>query len=51
MFVPTQDRDEPGADFTHKQGDVVRISSPRLGTLMNRVGYNQIALWTFGATN
>jgi fumarylacetoacetate (FAA) hydrolase family protein len=52
MFVPTQDRNELGAGFTHKQGDLVRISSPRLGTLMNRVGYSdQIAPWTFGTTD
>jgi len=37
LFAPVQDRDERGRGFTHKQGDVVRISSPKLGTLMNRV--------------
>ena len=31
------DRDEEGGGFTHKIGDVVRISSPRLGLLLNRV--------------
>ncbi len=29
LFAPTQDRDEPGRGFTHKIGDVVRISTPR----------------------
>ena len=28
LFAPTQDRDEPGRGFTHKIGDVVRISTP-----------------------
>lgn len=37
LFAPTDDRDEPGRGFTHKPGDVVRISAPRLGTLVNRV--------------
>jgi fumarylacetoacetate (FAA) hydrolase family protein len=52
MFVPTSDRGAAGAGFTHKQGDVVRIHSPQLGTLMNRVGYSdQIEPWSFGATH
>ena len=37
LFAPTQDRDEPGAGFTHKLGDRVTISSRRLGTLVNTV--------------
>jgi fumarylacetoacetate (FAA) hydrolase family protein len=37
LFAPTQDRDVPGRGFTHKQGDIVTISSPRLGSLRNRV--------------
>jgi fumarylacetoacetate (FAA) hydrolase family protein len=37
LFAPVQDRDEPGRGFTHKVGDVVTISSPRLGRLTNRV--------------
>jgi fumarylacetoacetate (FAA) hydrolase family protein len=49
MFAPTKDRDEPGRGFTHKIGDTVRISSPRLGTLINRVNYSDKAeQWTFG---
>ena len=31
MFAPTQDRDAPGRGFTHKSGDIVRVSSPALG--------------------
>lgn len=37
LFAPVQDRDEPGRGFTHKVGDVVTISTPRLGRLTNRV--------------
>ncbi len=37
LFAPTQDRDEPGRGFTHKVGDTVVISNPRLGTLVNPV--------------
>jgi fumarylacetoacetate (FAA) hydrolase family protein len=49
LFAPTQDRDEPGRGFTHKVGDVVRVSTPRLGVLENRVTTSKAALaWTFG---
>jgi fumarylacetoacetate (FAA) hydrolase family protein len=49
LFAPVQDRDEPGRGFTHKEGDVVRISSPRLGTLVNRVTTSKAAApWTLG---
>ena len=49
MFAPTQDRERPGRGFTHNVGDVVRISSPKLGTLANRVDYcDAIEPWTFG---
>ncbi|MCB2145288.1 MAG: fumarylacetoacetate hydrolase family protein [Deltaproteobacteria bacterium] len=49
LFSPTQDRDEPGEGFTHKPGDVVKIASPRLGALINRVGYcHEIPPWRFG---
>jgi fumarylacetoacetate (FAA) hydrolase family protein len=48
-FAPVQDRDVEGGGFTHKVGDVVRISSPRLGTLTNRmVTAREAAPWTFG---
>jgi fumarylacetoacetate (FAA) hydrolase family protein len=50
MFAPTQDRDQPGHGFTHKPGDIVAISSDRLGTLVNRVGRSdRLPPWTFGA--
>jgi fumarylacetoacetate (FAA) hydrolase family protein len=49
LFAPTQDRDEPGRGFTHKVGDMVRVFSPRLGTLQNRVTTSKEALpWRFG---
>ncbi|MEO7277601.1 MAG: fumarylacetoacetate hydrolase family protein [Sphingomicrobium sp.] len=49
LFAPTQDRDEPGRGFTHKLGDEVRISAPRLGTLANRVSTSRDAPpWRFG---
>ena len=49
LFAPVQDRNEPGRGFTHKEGDLVRISTPRLGTLLNRVTTSKAApAWTFG---
>jgi fumarylacetoacetate (FAA) hydrolase family protein len=49
MFAPTKDRDAPGQGFTHKLGDVVRVSSPRLGRLENRVTHCELAPpWRFG---
>ena len=50
MFAPVEDRDEKGQGFTHKEGDIVTISSPKLGALINRVGRSdKIARWEFGA--
>lgn len=49
MFAPVEDRGAPGQGFTHKLGDVVTISSPKLGMLVNRVGHSdKIAPWEFG---
>jgi len=49
MFAPTEDRAEPGQGFTHRRGDVVAISSPALGTLVNVVTTAEAAPdWTFG---
>jgi fumarylacetoacetate (FAA) hydrolase family protein len=51
MFAPVQDRDAPGMGFTHHTGDVVTISSPRLGTLVNTVVPSAHAEpWTFGTS-
>lgn len=49
MFAPTKDRDAPGGGFTHKEGDIVEISSARLGRLVNRVTACDAAPpWRFG---
>jgi fumarylacetoacetate (FAA) hydrolase family protein len=49
LFAPVQDRDAPGEGFTHKPGDEVAISSPRLGSLVNRVSRSdRTAPWEFG---
>ena len=49
MFAPVDDRDAPGRGFTHRDGDLVRISAPMLGTLVNRVRPSESAApWTFG---
>ncbi|MDQ0586539.1 fumarylacetoacetate hydrolase family protein [Variovorax paradoxus] len=51
MFAPTQDRHGPGLGFTHEVGDVVRVATPRLGTLVNRVNHcSSITPWRFGIT-
>ncbi|WPO98432.1 fumarylacetoacetate hydrolase family protein [Pseudomonas sp. HR96] len=49
LFAPTDDRDQPGQGFTHKEGDLVRIASPALGALHNRVTTSdQAPRWEFG---
>ncbi|MGO4854624.1 fumarylacetoacetate hydrolase family protein [Phaeovulum sp. W22_SRMD_FR3] len=49
MFAPTKDRDGKGLGFTHKSGDVVAVSSPQLGRLVNEVQpCHAVAPWTFG---
>jgi len=49
MFAPVADRDAPGMGFTHKKGDIVRISSPQLGSLVNKVNASEDCdPWTFG---
>ena len=51
LFAPVQDRDEPGRGFTHKVGDIVTISTPRLGRLVNSVVTSRNAApWTYGLT-
>jgi fumarylacetoacetate (FAA) hydrolase family protein len=50
MFAPTKDRRAPGQGFTHEVGDVVTVTTPKLGALVNRVEHSdRIAPWTFGA--
>ncbi len=49
MFAPVADRDHKGQGFTHKTGDIVTVSSPKLGHLANRVVSTRDAEpWTFG---
>lgn len=49
LFAPTQDRDAPKQGFTHKIGDIVEISSPGLGALVNTVRLStECPPWTFG---
>ncbi len=49
LFAPTQDRDTPGRGFTHKVGDIVRVSTPKLGVLENKVTTSKDAPpWNFG---
>ncbi len=50
LFAPTVDRDGPGRGFTHKRSDVVRISSARIGALVNIVEHSESCTpWTLGA--
>lgn len=52
MFAPIEDRDVPGRGFTHKEGDVVRISTPRLGVLENKVtSCEKAPRWQFGISD
>ncbi|MBB3033667.1 fumarylacetoacetate hydrolase family protein [Alteriqipengyuania lutimaris] len=49
LFAPTDDREEAGAGFTHKIGDVVTIRSERIGSLVNTVMTSRDApAWTTG---
>ncbi len=50
MFAPTMDRFAAGKGFTHVVGDVVTVTTPTLGALVNRVNHSdKITPWTFGA--
>jgi fumarylacetoacetate (FAA) hydrolase family protein len=49
MFAPIVDRGTPGQGFTHKIGDVVRVSSEKLGVLENKVTTCcKAPVWEFG---
>jgi fumarylacetoacetate (FAA) hydrolase family protein len=49
MFAPISDRDQPGYGFTHKRGDIVRISSAPLGEIVNEVEDSErCPPWEFG---
>ena len=50
MFAPVADRGAPGMGFTHKPGDIVTISTEKLGRLVNRMRpCEECERWTFGA--
>jgi fumarylacetoacetate (FAA) hydrolase family protein len=52
MFAPVKDRDSPGGGFTHKLGDIVTISAPGLGSLVNRMQHaDACPPWTYGASH
>ncbi|WP_407159598.1 fumarylacetoacetate hydrolase family protein [Bradyrhizobium sp. STM 3557] len=51
MFAPVKDRDAPGQGFTHKRDDIVTISAPQLGRLVNRMRpSDECEPWTFGVS-
>jgi fumarylacetoacetate (FAA) hydrolase family protein len=52
MFVPSKDRGEKGKGFTHKVGDIVTISTEKLGALVNRVRLSpDCPHWAYGASH
>jgi fumarylacetoacetate (FAA) hydrolase family protein len=52
LFTPVEDRDAKGQGFTHKIGDIVSVSSSKLGCLANRmVSTRDAAPWTYGASH
>lgn len=51
MYAPTQDRGAPGSGFTHQSGDIVTVSAPGLGRLVNRMRpTDECERWNFGAS-
>ena len=49
MFAPVKDRGAAGSGFTHKHGDIVSVSAPELGNLVNRMKPTDgCEPWTFG---
>jgi fumarylacetoacetate (FAA) hydrolase family protein len=52
MFAPIEDRGAPGLGFTHEPGDLVRVSTERLGVLENKVTTcDKAPPWAFGMTD
>src|SRR6267378_4202455 len=51
MFAPIQDRAAKGQGFTHVEGDVVTVATPKLGRLTNRMRPSGACeAWEFGLT-
>ena len=51
MFAPIQDRAAKGQGFTHVEGDLVTVATPRLGRLTNRMRRSGACEpWDFGLT-
>lgn len=52
LFAPIKDRDAPGKGFTHHIDDIVTISAPELGSLVNRIRRtDQCEPWRFGTSH
>jgi fumarylacetoacetate (FAA) hydrolase family protein len=52
MFAPVKDRGGAGKGFTHKPNDIVTITTPKLGSLSNRVRLStECPPWTYGASH
>jgi fumarylacetoacetate (FAA) hydrolase family protein len=52
MFAPVKDRDTVGGGFTLKEGDMVTISAPLLGALINRMKpTDKCPPWTYGCSH
>ena len=51
MFAPIQDRAVKGQGFTHVEGDLVTVATPKLGRLTNRMRLSgDCEPWEFGLT-
>jgi fumarylacetoacetate (FAA) hydrolase family protein len=52
MFAPIQDRAAKGQGFTHVEGDLVTVATPKLGRLTNRMRHSgDCEPWKFGLTD
>ena len=52
VFAPTQDRGSIGQGFTHHHGDIVAVTNPKLGALINTVrATNDCPPWQFGVSH
>jgi fumarylacetoacetate (FAA) hydrolase family protein len=49
LFAPVVERGTQGRGFTHRQGDIVRIAAPQLGSIVNEVQHcHDCPAWEFG---